>query len=477
MSNIMRRLSIAVVAVLAVALAVSSGASEGWAQAPSRSHPAVGVFMEQHPGESVPVIVQTSGSLSQVEQDLARMGATGVRELGMVGAVAANVPPGQVHFLSADPDVDLVSLDAVMLPTGAPAGDEAPASTFTESVNAGDAWGAGVTGEGVTIAVIDSGLASGRDFAGRVAGSFEMSSLTNKAADENGHGTYVSGIMAGGSDDYSGIAPGARVLSLKVAGREGAAFASDVIAALQWTVDHKDHFGIRVVNLSLTSSVADSYRQDPLSAAAEQAWFHGIVVVTSAGNFGSEPFAVDRAPGNDPFVISVGAFDEAGTSSPSDDSAAAWSSRGVTVDGYAKPEVMAPGVDIISTLARGSFLARDAAGPGDGYIALSGTSASAAIVSGAVALMLDEEPGLTPDQVKFRLIATGGALDGSAAPRVDAYAAMASELTGSANGNAVLNDLIDPETGDIVYDSVLWRSVLWRSVLWRSIESSVLWRA
>jgi serine protease AprX len=364
----------------------------------------------------------------------------------------------------------------VMLPSDAPVAASTPDATYPESVNATGAWGAGVTGEGVTIAVIDSGLAPGRNFTSRVAGSFEMSSVTNRAADENGHGTYVSGIIAGHSDDYSGIAPGARVLSLKVAGRNGAALASDVIGALQWAVDHKEEFGIRVVNLSLTSSVADSYRQDPLSAAAEQAWFHGIVVVTSAGNFGTEAFAADHAPANDPFVISVGAFGEAGTAAPFDDSPAAWSSRGVTVDGYAKPELMAPGVDIVSTLARGSFLARDAGSPGDGYVGLSGTSASAAIVSGTVALMLDAHPELTPDQVKFRLIATGGALDGSAAPRADAYAATFSDLAGSANAGATLNALIDPDTGDIAYNSVLWRSVLWRSVLWRSIESSVLWR-
>ena len=208
----------------------------------------------------------------------------------------------------------------------------------------------------------------------------------------------------------------------------------------------------------------------------EQAWFHDIVVVVAAGNDGDEEFAVDHAPANDPYVITVGAFDDAGTADTADDTVVDWSSRGRTVDGYAKPEVIAPGQGILSALAsRGSYLARampEAVVDGR-YLRLSGTSPSAAVVSGVVALMLEDDPDLTPDQVKFRLMRTGQPLDGSQAPRVDAFAAIHAKTHGQANHGATPNDLIDPETGEILYDSVLWRSVLWRSVLWRS----VLWRS
>jgi serine protease AprX len=233
-----------------------------------------------------------------------------------------------------------------------------------------------------------------------------------------------------------------------------------------------------VVNISLTSTVPDSYKQDPLDAAVEQAWLHGVVVVVSAGNYGSEAYSVDHAPANDPYVITVGGFDDRGTKDRADDVLADWSSRGVTVDGYSKPEILAPGVGVISTLARHSAFASDhqSSVVGRRYIALDGTSASAAVVSGAAALLLSDEQGLSPDQVKYRLTRTGSSITGSAVPGVNAGAAVTATITGVANTDAVPNELIDPFTGEIMYDSVLWRSVLWRSVLWRSVEEAVLWR-
>jgi serine protease AprX len=302
--------------------------------------------------------------------------------------------------------------------------------------------------------------------------------VSNGVRDENGHGTYIAGIIGARGKDYTGMAPEVRLLSLRVSGSDGKALASDVVAALQWVVDHKDERNIRVVNISLTSTVPDSYKQDPLDAAVEQAWLHGVVVVVSAGNYGSEAYSVDHAPANDPYVITVGGFDDRGTKDRADDVLADWSSRGVTVDGYSKPEILAPGVGVISTLARHSAFASDhqSSVVGRRYIALDGTSASAAVVSGAAALLLSDEQGLSPDQVKYRLTRTGSSITGSAVPGVNAGAAVTATITGVANTDAVPNELIDPFTGEIMYDSVLWRSVLWRSVLWRSVEEAVLWR-
>ncbi len=470
--------------LLAVALlAALVWARPGGAQAEpgERVHPAVDIYEAQHPGERVPVIVQVRDGASQAASQLAHsLGAPD--EFPLIDGFAAALTPAEIARVAADPDVRMVSLDAVMTPSDREEEEDGQgevATAFPYAANAVAAWDEGVTGEGVTVAVIDSGIAGGEDFGKRLTGRFSFSGLESGQADRNGHGTYVAAVAAGDAGEYVGIAPGANLVSLKVAGREGAALASDVIEALQWAVDHRDEYNIRVVNISLTSSLADSYRQDPLDAAVEQAWFQGIVVVAAAGNFGGQEFAADHAPANDPFVITVGAFDDASTVDNADDQPVAWSSQGLTVDGHPKPELMAPGQNIVSALSsRGSYVAQ--ALPGavvDGrYIRLSGTSPAAAIVSGAVALMLEEDPDLTPDQVKFRLVQSGQPLADAPAPRLDAFGAVFSTSEGLANQGSSPSDLIDPDTGEIIYDSVLWRSVLWRSVLWRSVLwNSVLW--
>jgi len=467
-----------VAALVVLALAASPGVS---AKGEGKVHPAVGVYEQQHPGQKVPVIVRVKKGAHQAASQLsASVGAS--EDLSLIDAFAAAVSPADVERLASDPDVRMVSLDAVMTASGGKSDSvdhSALATAYPFAAAAVSAWDAGVTGEGVTVAVIDSGISGADDFQGRLAAKFDFSSLDKGPADRNGHGTYVAGIIAGRTGGYVGIAPEASLLSLKVTDRQGAALASDVIQALQWAVDHKDEYGIRVVNISLTSSIADSYRQDPLDAAVEQAWFHGIAVVVAAGNYGGQDFAVDHAPANDPYVISVGAFADQGTADTADDRPADWSGRGLTVDGYAKPEVLAPGQDIVATLSsQGSFLAKalPQAVVDGRYLRLSGTSSSAAVVSGVMALMFQQDPGLTPDQAKFRLVRSAPPMDGWQAPRVDAYAAVFSTAAGQANQDAGPSDLIDPATGQIIYDSVLWQSVLWRSVLWRSVLwSSVLW--
>lgn len=470
-----------VLVALAVGFAAWAGASDSYAESAPKAHPSIAAFTEEHPGARIPVIIRAKDSVLSVLRDVAGRGGTDVARLDLIGGVAVTLSAEDVDRISRDPGVEFVSLDPVMVSSGKEhdSDDELkPAASYPLTANAPAAWNAGVTGDGVIVAVIDSGLAGGKDFRGRVAGMFEFSSTTNSMADQNGHGTYVSGIIAGKGEKYMGIASGAQVLSLKVAGREGSALASDVISALQWAVDNKDAYNIQVINISLTSSIADSYLQDPLDAAVEQAWSHGIVVVTAAGNFGGEPFAADHAPANDPFVITAGAFDDRGTAGTADDAPVSWSSSGATADSFAKPDVVAPGVGIISVLAKGSLIARNLKDSVlDGrYVRMTGTSASSAIVSGVAALMLDENPSLTPDQVKYRLMATGTTVPGAPAPAVNAFGSVFTTAGGEANGDAQPNELIDPATGDIMYDSVLWRSVLWRSVLWRSIGINILWR-
>ena len=479
----LRKLTWLLFAAAALAALLAAGAGPAAAGEHSTVHPAVDFYQAQRPGEPVPVIVRVREGAAGAAGQLAGSVA-GAKRFPLIDGFAASLSPDDLDRIARDPEVESVSLDAAMLTTdrggGGDEDGDSLATAYPSATNAVQAWDEGITGGGVTVAVIDSGITGGNDFRARVSGRINFSTLDPSSADRNGHGTYVAGIIAGNASPYVGMAPEARLLGIKVTDRQGAALASDVIQALQWAVENRDDYGIRVVNISLVSSIADSYRQDPLSAAVEEAWFHGIVVVVAAGNFGGEAFTVDHAPANDPYVITSGSFDDAGTAEFADDAAVDWSSAGQTVDGRAKPEVLAPGTDVTSVLAGpSSYVARsfpDAVVEG-GYVRLSGTSASAAIVSGAAALMLSQDPGLTPDEVKFRLMATGRALPGAPATAIDAYAAATSDLEGAANQDAVPNDFIDPETGEIMRDSVLWRNVLWRNVLWRSVLwRSVLWR-
>ena len=281
------------------------------------------------------------------------------------------------------------------------------------------------TGEGVGVAVIDTGIDGElSDFAdeggeSRVVASLVTNPDAKTAADTYGHGTHVAGIIGGDSTrrdygdpswgKYIGVAPRANLIAIKASDDEGRGTILDAIYGLQFAVDHKDEFNIRVVNLSLSSTVAESYRTDPLDAAVESAYFHGILVVAAAGNRGTAADATAYAPANDPFALSVGAVDDQGTADRGDDAIAEWSSAGVTQDGYAKPEIAAPGAHMVSTLARGSAFAQmcPSCVVDNDYIRLGGTSMAAPVVSGVAALLFQQHPDWTPEQVKATLIETG----------------------------------------------------------------------
>jgi serine protease AprX len=279
------------------------------------------------------------------------------------------------------------------------------------------------TGKGVDVALIDSGVSpvpglSGSNLVYGPDLSFESQAPNLRYLDTYGHGTHMAGLIAGRdanipvdkeedmvNDAFEGAAPGARVVSIKVAASNGATDVSQVIAGIDWVVQHRntDGLNIRVLNLSFGTDGTQSYLLDPLTYAAEVAWFKGIVVVVAAGNSGFGTTRLNN-PAYDPFVIAVGADDTKGTDSPGDDTIPAFQSRG---DSVRHPDFVAPGQSAVSLRDPGSFI--DQANPSarigttPRFFKGSGSSQAAAITSGAVADLLQQRPQLTPDQVKYIL--------------------------------------------------------------------------
>jgi serine protease AprX len=350
------------------------------------------------------------------------------------------------------------------------------AQPFVHAVGADSAW-LRATGKGVGVAVIDTGIAGDLpDFRdsddptrSRVIATAVTNPCARDATDHFGHGTHVAGLIAGNSlhypdrsrGTYMGVAPDANLISVKTSDDDGNTTVLDVIYGIQFAVDYRQQLGIRVINLSLSSTVAESYKTDPLDAAAESAWFHGIVVVAAGGNDGSKPNAVSYAPGNDPYVITAGATDDRGTFRTTDDMLAPWSSRGVTQDGVSKPEVLAPGTRLVSALAPNSDfheMCKECVVDGR-YFRLSGTSMSAAVVSGVAALLLEEHPDWSPNQVKGAMTSTLRNVSGVGGT-VDAAAAL--DGSGEANAGLEPSSLLVPGTGEIDWTRASFRRASFR---------------
>jgi serine protease AprX len=267
-----------------------------------------------------------------------------------------------------------------------------------------------IDGRGVGVALIDSGVANVPDLRGNVLARVDFTEERD-GLDTFGHGTHMAGLIVGdgtaSAGQWVGSAPGADLISLKVASWNGATDTSSVIAALRWVVTNKARYNIRVINLSFGTDGRQSYRSDPLDRAVERAWEAGIVVVVSAGNLGPLAGSVSK-PGDDPRILTVGAFDDENSVLREDDHIPDFSSRGLTQDGVEKPEIVAPGVSIVSLRAPGSTIDtfRATARLDQDYFKGTGTSQASAIVAGVAARVIGANPGLTPDEVKGILIDT-----------------------------------------------------------------------
>jgi serine protease AprX len=365
------------------------------------------------------IIIQSSrrGSAQALTETVRRVGGRFGRRLPARGEQVAMVPNGMLALLAANPMVERLSLDRRVAGANERTGATVGATAVRETL--------GYDGSGVGIAIVDSGVTPWHDdLAGpsggqRVEQFVDFVNGRDVPYDDYGHGTHVAGIIAGNGFDSdgarSGIAPAAHLIVLKVLNGSGTGYISDVIAAIDYAVSQRDALNIRVINLSVAAGVYESYDSDPLTLAAQRAVNAGIVVVAAAGNHGRSAALTTQyggitAPGNAPWVLTVGASSHMGTTERSDDTVAPFSSRGPgAVDAGAKPDIVAPGVGTESLSDPDSSLYSTSSPYLLGgtvpttylpYLSLSGTSMSAPVVTGTVALMLQANPSLSPNAVK-----------------------------------------------------------------------------
>ncbi|MDQ2984846.1 MAG: S8 family serine peptidase [Actinomycetota bacterium] len=492
---------LALASLLVIPLAASAGHGafgKGSAKRVQRAHLSKRTFVtpgllkaaQRHPNKLIRVIIQSTGGTRSASSAFNRVDTLdgwdreGVRRrLALVDGVAVRIESNKLAALQRIPGLT-VTPDAPALSSGTGQySDPYSNQLWPYEANLAKTWGSQdhPAPKTPTIAVIDSGIEAGRrDFAGRIVASVNLATLPNNSAgDGRGHGTFVAGIAVGAAEGYAGANPNANLAMVDVMNDSGVARTSDVIAGCQWALANKDTYGIRVVNLSLHASNPSNFTRDPLDKAVEALWFNGVVVVAAAGNYGSAagPSGVKYAPGNDPFVITVGAADIGGTLKTKDDTAAPWSAYGYTYDGFWKPELGAPGRYMVGPIPAGSTLAAEKAAnlAAPGYIQLSGTSFAAPAVAGAAAAILARHPGFTPDQVKGALMLTAKAVDGAGAALGvgELNAAKATDVASPPNPNAALNRFIatDPLTGERTFDGAAWfaaakASVAWDDVAW-----------
>ena len=507
------------------------------AQAKANPNALFNVIVEAAPGSSGSGSAKDARAVERAGKAILGAGGSPRRALGIVGGASAKVKGSALLVLAQDKDVGYifadVSLNAKFDPRSGAALANQPGAL---EVKAPATWSQyGVTGRGVGVAVIDSGIYGHPDLAGRVVAAIDFTSASPTASaaplgDPGGHGTHVAGLIAGdgtaSGGAFVGVAPGANLIDVRVINASGASNVSTVLAGLQWVLANRTRYNIRVANLSLGAPEQTSYTLSPLNAAVEVLFFAGINVVVSAGNSGPGAGTI-TTPGDDPFVITVGAVDDNQTTTTGDDCVATWSSSGPTrFDSLAKPDISAPGRKMVSLRSPGSALdvllpdrAVTAAGaPTAQYFTLSGTSMAAPMVAGAVALLLERDPTLTPRQVKQRLLSTAAPLPfGSRYTRgaglLDTFAAVGATDRSSWKDRSRVSDgfaemvfpliygkpfaWVDPAFNggvdskgrpwtqvtwnDVVWDTITWDAISWTDILWDGVtwdtvtQQDILW--
>jgi len=502
-----------------IVTATQSAPAGAKTQDDAKISPPLLALVRSHPGDELAVIVRASPKNGGHHAQRAA-GAVGRAHgkvsgnLSIVGSVSATLTGDEILDLARDSDVEYISSDDVIAVAFDPttAADLVSGSGLLE-VGAPDAWRQlGVTGKGIGVAVLDSGITAHPDLGARIVASVDFTDAGPVGlvppADPGGHGSHVAGIIAGdgtaSGGAYVGVAPAANLIDVRVITATGSTTISTLIAGMQWVLGHRSDYNIRVVNLSAGAPVTTTYRNDPLATAVEVLVFAGLTVVVSAGNEGPKESTI-TTPGSDPYVITVGGVDDNGTATITDDFLALWSSRGPTpIDGLAKPDLVAPGRRIVSLRSPGSTLDQlfpDRAVAGldplaPAYERMSGTSMAAPVVTGVVALMLERDPSLTPAQVKARLKGTTsplafGSLNTTGTGLVNAVAAVtagpssdplteavsagfASEMYSFLYGQPLswrdltFNGGVD--ANGIPWSQVTWSNVSWDAITWANVE-------
>jgi serine protease AprX len=483
----------------------------------------------------VALIQVVAGTAWTVAADLTSAGATEVAAFDTVDVVTARINDRALALIASDRQVLRATTDATVVATGG--GKDKDLDKYGDSsdttsvgivaVGAPSAWSRS-TGAGVVVALMDSGIGNHPDLtAGKVVARANFVKDNATRLDPAGHGTHLAGIIAGNGESFRGVAPDARLVDIRVLDANGDGTLKNVVAGFDWLLKNRKTLHITVLNLSIGTPQHRSYHKDLLAALAEAAWFSGVTVVAAAGNDGPLPGGI-ATPGADPFVITVGSLDDQGTVTEEDDRESAFSSRGPTVDGFAKPDVLAPGRRIVSLRANGSALdyakapalnlaaaaVQDAAAQlrnaltttkdrggkdrdnnkGNGsrsdlYVRMSGTSVSSAMVAGTAALVLASHRDYSPTKVKGAIVGSAHRVPASVTRAVDAQKAL-NEPTRGVNSRLLPSKLLmtalvksgvagNGTTWEgITWEGVTWESVTWESVSWEAVTwEGVVWES
>jgi serine protease AprX len=505
------------IALVALAAPIAAVADSGSSRSAKRSLPPTYIApsllakAESSPNEHVKVIIQSVYGSSKAasafkdadKTDNKLLVVDGDREVmkdeySFVGSVAVTLKAKKLSLLAKIPGLTVTPDSPVRL-------SALPSSHHIWPTASGvrPLWTTSykVAPKAPTIAIVDSGIDANRpdfDNGARVVANVTMTNLEpNSPGDGRGHGTFVAGIAAGSAPGNAGASPTSDIVMLDVMDDHGMARTSDVIGAAEWIHQNKEKYNIRVANFSLHTTTPSNFTKDPLDRAVEKLWFGGVVVVVASGNYGVEngPSGVKFAPGNDPFVITVGAIDLEGSVRPARHDVPNWSAYGYTYDGFKKPEVSAAGRYMVGPVPTGATLKRDKPENvlSSTTMRLSGTSFAAPIVAGAAAQILARRPNLTPDQVKGALMLTARHV-GDAAPGQagvgEINAERAATVSYIPNPNAALNKyLVTTSSGsgsqtttfdaaswqsaaqaNVSWDSVSWNDASWQSASWQSVS-------
>ena len=425
------------------------------------------------------VVSAVDGQEAQAAERIRALGGTVGEDVALVDGMTATVPADRAEEIASSPEVAAVTEDRPVrfLQDGA-AVDPSVASPYRDVTGATAMHSQGLTGDGVGVALIDTGVAAVADLQGQVAGGIDLSG-EGTLSDGHGHGTAMAGLIVGtGHDDpaRTGMAPGAHLVVAKVAGADGVTSMSRMLKAMSWVAANRRRYNIRVVNISFGVAATQDPFADPLILGVEKLRSLGIVVVAAAGNDGPEKGTVN-SPGSGPTVLTVGALDDRGNTEPADDEVAPWSSQGPTAAGFAKPDVVAPGEHVVSTVSPDSTIATtypNALIP-PSYIRGGGSSQATAVTSGGVALLLQARPRLTPDQVKHAVHSAadpvaGVDADAQGSGRLDVPGAAAADSGPRRAARAGFASASDAcRKGDEAcgaWDGARWRGLRWRDKDW-----------